>query len=219
MVSSLSHRNTCFQDRLSGNWLVWFCFRTGKHLVSTFFPNGKIDTSESLVAAWHQDEQQEERGKRVLYAEKWASQHLGKPLCRSQKCTLHILAFFPPNYIFPVSFPTASVGGHGAHWLMVVQLQLLSLPLPATKEVLPGLGEWKERQSAPRLSEYVAHLPGGGYTEDASAQVLNQGLVLAGSVVRPAKQGRGYSSYPLASQSCVRQSITAHDGSVRSPEK
>lgn len=91
---------------------------------------------------------------------------------------MHIahVGILPPNYIFPVSFLPVSVEGCGARWLIAVQLQLLSLPLPATKEVLPGLGEWKEHQSAPYLSEYVAHPQGGGDTEDVSAPGLESGL-------------------------------------------
>lgn len=81
------------------------------------------------MATWHQDEQEEERGKRVLCVRKKGTlQYLGKPLCGSGKLHITQRDIFPPNYFGPVSFPTVSVKGLWCSGLIVVQLHLLSLP-------------------------------------------------------------------------------------------
>lgn len=161
-------------------WLVWLCFRTGKYLVTIFFHNGKIDTfwvlGGCLAPRWARRKREESA---VLQSE---PHNTGKPLCRSQNLDIAHLAIFPPNGIFPVSFPTVSVKGlwqpmgHGCSTPSVV-------PPPTSTGELEGAARigGVEGVSVSSFSLlYVSHLPVGDALRMHQPQVLSQGWVLAG---------------------------------------
>lgn len=84
------------------------------------------------MAAWYQDEQEEE--KRRVLCEKGALQFLGKFLCESRKRHIIRVGIFPPNCIVPVSFPIVSVKGLWQPWAYHCSAPSVVLP-PTTKEV------------------------------------------------------------------------------------
>lgn len=126
------------------------------------------------MAAWHQDEQEEERGKRVLCVKRETYSTRENFCVEAENCTLHILAFFLQTVLFRCHFPQLMLKDCSAHGLIAVSS--IFCPFPYHRGGTAGIGGMGESISSPLSILLCSPSPSRRDAEDSLASSLESGL-------------------------------------------